>query len=50
MLIWFMNQIYLFFILVCCVQSYLLFLRFMIAFFIAFNLIARIDRLQTQRN
>ena len=39
MLIWFMNKIDLFFIVVCCVQSYLLPFPclFTIAFFIAFH-------------
>ena len=53
MLIWFMNKIYLFFILVCCVQSYLLpfsyhlWLRFSLPLI---KITARIDRLQMQRN
>ena len=53
MLIWFMNKIYLFFILVCCVQSYLLpfscrlRLRFSLPLI---KITARIDRPQTQRN
>ena len=53
MLIWFMNKIYLFFILVCCVHSYLLpfsnglRLRFPLPFVI--KITARIDRWQIKR-
>ena len=53
MLIWFMNKIYLFFILVCCVHSYLLpfsnglRLRFSLPFVI--KITARIDRWQIKR-
>ena len=53
MLIWFMNKIYLFFILVCCVQSYLLPFSCRLRLHFSLPLIkitARIDRPQTQRN
>ena len=53
MLIWFMNKIDLFFILVCCVQSYLLpfSCRLRLHFLLPFiKITARIDRPQTQRN
>jgi len=53
MLIWFMNKVYLFFIIVCSVQLY--FLSFSYVLWLHFSLplikiTARIDRLQTQRN
>ena len=53
MMIWFMNKIYLFFIFVCCVQSYLLLFSYCLQLRFSLLLIkitARIDRLQTQRN
>ena len=53
MLISFMNKIYLFFIFVCCVQSYLLPLSYRLWLRFSLPLIkitARIDRPQTQRN
>ena len=53
MLIWFMNKIYLFFIFVCCVQSYLLPFSYRLQLRFSLPLIkitARIDRPQTQRN
>ena len=53
MLIWFMSKICLFFILVCCVQSYLLPFSCRLRLRFSLPLIkttARIDRPQTQRN
>ena len=45
MLIWFMNKIYLFFILVCCVQSYLLPFTFRLRLRFSLPLIANAKKL-----